>query len=83
MTTGKAITKTWIVAALLFAAQGTLWSDTAPVVTHRAAPDGFPGAVLVTADADGAPRFDCVGEAAPGKDDGGYRIVDFVEGVQL
>ena len=33
--------------------------------THRAAPEGFPGAVLVTADADGAPHFDCVGEAAP------------------
>ena len=38
-----------------------------PVVTHRAAPEGLPGAVLVTADADGAPHFDCVGEAAPGR----------------
>lgn len=36
-------------------------------VTYRAAPEGFPGAVLVTADADGAPHFDCVGEAAPGR----------------
>ena len=35
--------------------------------TYRAAPEGFPGAVLVTADADGAPHFDCVGEAAPGR----------------
>ena len=35
--------------------------------TYRAAPDGFPGAVLVTADADGVPHFDCVGEAAPGR----------------
>ncbi len=39
----------------------------APIVTYRAAPEGFPGAVLVTADADGAPHFDCVGEAAPGR----------------
>ena len=36
-------------------------------VTYRAAPEGVPGAVLVTADADGAPRFECVGEAAPGR----------------
>ena len=37
------------------------------IVAYRAAPDGVPGAVLVTADADGTPRFDCVGEAAPGR----------------
>ena len=39
----------------------------ATAVTYRPAPDGVPGAVLVTADADGAPHFDCVGEAAPGR----------------
>ena len=38
-----------------------------PVVIYRPAPDGIPGAVLVTADADGMPRFECVGEAAPGR----------------
>jgi CubicO group peptidase (beta-lactamase class C family) len=36
-------------------------------VAWRAAPDGVPGAVLVTAEADGEPSFDCVGECAPGR----------------
>ena len=36
-------------------------------VSHRPAPEGIPGVVLVTADADGEPCFDCVGEAAPGR----------------
>ena len=51
-------------AALLLA---STCAAATPEVTWRAAPDGVPGAVLVTADADGAPRFDCVGEAAPGR----------------
>lgn len=45
----------------------TAIASPSPVVTYRAAPEGFPGAVLVTADADGSPHFDCVGEAAPGR----------------
>ena len=45
----------------------TCAADAVPEVTWRVAPAGVPGAVLVTADADGAPRFDCVGEAAPGR----------------
>lgn len=42
------------------------WRD-GSTVTHEPAPDGVAGVVLVTANADGAPAFRCVGEAAPGK----------------
>ena len=34
----------------------TVLASPNPVVAYRAAPEGFPGAVLVTADADGAPH---------------------------
>ena len=55
--------------ALLLSAAGCASCTPAakPVTAWRAAPEGMPGAVLVMADADGAPRFDCVGEAAPGR----------------
>ena len=38
-----------------------------PTVVHKPAPSCIPGAVMVTADADGEPSFECLGEAAPGK----------------
>ena len=38
-----------------------------PLVVHKPAPSYIPGAVMVTADADGEPSFECIGEAAPGK----------------
>ena len=52
--------------SLIFAGTAA-FLQAATAVSYRPAPDGVPGAVLVTADADGAPRFDCVGEAAPGR----------------
>ena len=57
------------VSAILLAVVGCAFCPSAPqsVVSYSAAPDGVPGAVLVTADADGAPSFNCVGEAAPGR----------------
>ena len=45
----------------------TAFSPSFGAVSYRPAPEGIPGVVLVTADADDEPRFDCVGEAAPGR----------------
>ena len=39
----------------------TAFSPSFGAVSYRPAPEGIPGVVLVTADADDEPRFDCVG----------------------